>query len=88
MKNIYFVFIISATFCSLIFSSCTPSEKYLKTKIRSTGHDNNYVRVLIKKETGPFKISSSTGIKVVDKKSGKIIYENRNGSLTFYPEKN
>lgn len=87
MKKLYFFLFITIFTSLLLFTSCTPSEKYLKTRIRSTGKDNNYVRVLIKKETGSFKISSSSGVKVIDKKSGKIVYENEKGSLVFYPEK-
>jgi len=87
MKNIYYILFLISTVSFLFFTSCTPSEKYLKTKIRSTGQDNNYVRVLIKIESGAFKITSSSGAKVIEKKSGKIIYETANGGLTFYPEK-
>jgi stage II sporulation protein D len=87
MKKIYLILLSLAALSLIFFTSCTPSEKYLRTKIRSTGLDNNYVRVLIKKESGSFKISSSSGIKVVDKKTGKIVYESQKGNLTFYPEK-
>lgn len=86
MRVLYF-FLLPVISLALLFSSCTPSEKYLKTKIRSTGKDNNYVRVLIKKETADFKISSSAGLKVIDKKTGKIIYESKNTELLFTPEK-
>jgi len=55
--------------------------------MRSTGKDNNYVRILIKKESRPFRITSSSGIKIVDKKSGNLIYETQKGKLLFYPEK-
>lgn len=87
MKKKYSILFLITAVAFLYFTSCTPSEKYLKSKIKSTGQDNNYVRVLIKKETGPFKISSSSGIKVIDKKSDKIVYESLKGTLSFYPEK-
>ncbi len=87
MKNLYFILFIITSFYLAFFTSCTPSEKYLRTKMRSTGQDNNYVRVLIKKETDSFKVSSPSDIKVVDKNSGKIVYEIQKGSLTFHPDK-
>ncbi len=87
MRKIISFIISSGAVFILLLTSCTPSEKFVRTKLRSTGKDNNYVRVLIRKENSPFKISSSSGIKVLDKKSGSIIYESNKGSLIFYPEK-
>jgi len=81
-KLLIFTAVISA-----LFFSCTPSEKYLKTKMMTGGSDKNYVRVLLKKESGMFKISSSGGVRVTDKKSGKVVYESNKGGLVFYPEK-
>jgi len=86
MKNTYIIILI-ITIAYLFLTSCTPSEKYLKNKMMSTGKDNNYVRVLIKKESDIFRITSTSSIKVIDKQSSKIIYESPNGNLNFYPEK-
>ena len=78
------LFFVAAGF---FFASCTPSEKYLKTKLASTGNEKNFIRVLIKIEDKPFKISSQEGLRVVDQSNGKIVHEAQKGILLFYPEK-
>lgn len=87
MKKLFSFLLLSVTVLTLLLTSCTPSEKFVRTKLRSTGKDNSYVRVLIRKENSNFKISSTSGLKVLDKKSGSLIYESNKGSLVFYPEK-
>lgn len=72
---------------AIVFNSCTPSEKYLRTKSSAISSATNYVRVLIKVENQNFKIKSESGLRVIDKKNSRIVYESKNGGLNFYPEK-
>jgi stage II sporulation protein D len=71
----------------IILSSCTPSPKYLREKQGKLGYDTNYISVLIAAENKKFKVLSKGGLKIIDKKSSRIIYETRKGGLIFYPEK-
>ncbi|HNX25541.1 MAG TPA: SpoIID/LytB domain-containing protein [Spirochaetota bacterium] len=71
----------------IVLTSCTPSEKYLRTKNAEMSSGTNYVRVLIKVETDNFKINSDSGLKVIDTKNSRVIFESKSGGLNFYPEK-
>jgi len=86
MKRITVIFTMLFLIGITLFS-CTPSEKYLRTKSEGMSSGTNYVRVLIKIETDNFKINSDSGLRVIDKKNSKIIFESKNGGLNFYPEK-
>lgn len=79
-----FILLISA---GVILTSCTPSEKYLRSKNAVVSASANYVRVLVKVENNSFKISSDSGIKVIDKKDLRTVYESKNAGLNFYPDK-
>lgn len=70
-----------------MLTSCTPSEKYLRTKNAGISTGTNYVRVLVKIDNNNFKISSESGLRVIDKKDSRIIFESKTGGLNFYPEK-
>ena len=78
---------ISVPLAVLIFYSCTPSEKYLRSKSAEISTGSNYVRVLIGIENDSFKINSDSGLRVIDKKDSRIIYETKNRGLSFYPAK-
>ncbi len=79
----FIVFLLSG----ILLISCTPSEKYLRSKNRGMSTGTNYIKVLIKTENNSFKINSDSGVRVIDTKSSRIIYESKNGGLNFYPEK-
>lgn len=82
-----FVVSLEIGFIILFFITCTPSEKFLRTKSSLNNQGVNQVRVLIKVLSGSFKISSESGVRVVDKETSKILYKTGNGGLVFHPEK-
>lgn len=85
--RIFINILISICAAGLVFSSCTPSPKYLKKKQANISYDINYINVLVSTESKKFKIVSKGGLKVIDKKSNNVVYETRKGGLIFYPEK-
>ncbi len=72
---------------AILFFSCTPSEKYLRNKNMNISSGAVYVKVLVKIENNSFKIKSDSGIRVIDKKDSRIVYESKSAELNFYPEK-
>jgi len=86
MKQTGKIFIALMSFV-IFFISCTPSEKYLRSKNSISLTGNNYVRVLVKIENNSFRINSDSGIRVIDKKNSKVIYESKSAGLNFYPDK-
>jgi len=82
-----FKFSIFVFLSAIIFFSCTPSEKYLRTKNINISSNTVYVKILVKIENNSFKIKSDSGIRVIDKKDSRIVYESKNAGLNFYPEK-
>ena len=86
MKRIgtFLIILLSA---GLMLTSCTPSEKYLRTKSSVISTSTNYIRVLIKVENNSFKINADGAIRVIDKKDFRTVYESKNTGLNFYPEK-
>jgi stage II sporulation protein D len=86
MKRSGFILIVLIA-AGMIMTSCTPSEKYLRTKNAQMAAGTNYVRVLIKIESESFKINSESGLRVIDKNNSKIIFESKKGGLNFYPDK-
>ena len=65
--------------------ACTPSRKLLLDKKLRDSFDQKYVRILLFKTDQKVKISSSSRIKVVEKDSGKIIYDLLEGNFVIYP---
>ena len=86
LKRSIVVFIVLLS-VEILLSSCTPSAKYLRSKNRETLTGSDYVRVLIKIEKENFTINSDSGLRVINKKDSRIIYESKNSGLNFYPEK-
>lgn len=86
MKRI-FLFILIIISIEILLSSCTPSEKYLRSKNREISSGTNYVRVLVKVEKDTFTISSDSGLRVINKKDSHVIYESKSSGLSFYPDK-
>jgi len=82
--SIYFAIVFSA---GLLFTTCTPSEKYLRNKNSEISSGTNYVKILIRTENNNFKISSDSDLRVIDKKDSRVIYESKKGGLNFYPDK-
>jgi len=80
-------FLILLSAAAMMFSSCTPSEKYLRSKNSKITSGINYVRVLIKVENNGFKINSDSGLRVFNKNGARLIYESKKNGLSFYPEK-
>jgi len=76
-----------AVLSAFIFFSCTPSEKYLRSKNSVITSGAAYIKVLVKIENNSFKIRSDSGIRVIDKKDSRVIYESKNAGLNFYPVK-
>lgn len=85
MKLQRLLFILAIT--SVILSSCTPSDRYLRSKSSVISSGSNYVRVLVKIETRGFKIQSDSGLRVIDKKGSRLLYESRRNGLSFSPDK-
>jgi stage II sporulation protein D len=71
---------------SILFS-CTPSEKYLRTKNMTVPAASAYIKVLVKIGDEPFKIRSDSGLRVIDKKDFRVIHESKSAGLNFYPSK-
>lgn len=71
----------------VFFASCTPSEKYLRSKSAGMAGSANYVRVLVGIVSESFKLSSDSGLRVIDKNNSKTVFESKNGGLNFYPDK-
>ncbi len=70
-----------------IFFSCTPSEKFLRSKSMNVPASAAYIKVLVKVENDSFKIRSDSGLRVIDKKNSRIVHESKNSGLNFYPSK-
>ncbi len=83
-QNIVLLILLSL---EILVSSCTPSEKYLRSKNREISSGTNYVRVLIKVEKDTFTINADSGLRVINKKDSRVIYESKSAGLSFYPEK-
>lgn len=86
MKNFFTAYIL-ILFSGLLLFSCTPSEKYLRSKNLKISSSSDYVRVLIKIENNNFKINSESGLRVIDKNDSRVVFETKSGGLNFYPEK-
>ncbi len=69
-----------------IFISCTPSREYLIKKMKKSGTDNSFIRVLLLK-TGIAKLDSQSGFRITDKKSGRILYDSEKKNLVIIPGK-
>lgn len=70
-----------------MFFSCTPSEKYLRSKNMNITSGAAYIKVLVKIENASFRIKSDSGLRVIDKKDSRVVYESKSAGLNFYPEK-
>lgn len=79
--------LITVFFLSLMFFSCTPSEKYLRSKNMNITSGAAYIKVLVKIENDSFRIKSDSGLRVIDKKDSRIVYESKSAGLNFYPAK-
>ena len=79
--------IIPIIFLSIILSSCAPTEKFLLRQKYKNSVVNSYVRVLLLITNDTIAISSKSKIKIADKKSGNVLYENAGVKLNFYPAK-
>jgi stage II sporulation protein D len=71
----------------LILNACTPSEKYLRSKNLKPQDSTNHVRILVAIKDKNFKLSSETGLRVLDKNDSRIIYESKKTGLNFDPLK-
>jgi stage II sporulation protein D len=74
----------------LILNACTPSEKYLINKnLKSQDSKDNKidVKILIGIKDKNFKVSSETGLRVIDTNDSNIIYESNKSGLNFEPVK-
>lgn len=86
MRRIFKIILLTITSGSLFFS-CTPSEKYLRSKSMNIPESAAYVKVLVKIENESFKIRSDSRLRVYDKKNLSIVHESKNSGLNFYPSK-
>ena len=86
IKAIYKITII-VSIIGLILNACTPSEQYLREKNIKLQSGTNYVKILIGIKDKSFKVSSDTGLKVINKKDSKVIYESKKSGLNFDPVK-
>ncbi len=88
MRSLRYLYLFILSYLTgLLLFSCTPSEQYLRTKSASLHTGVNQVRVLLKIESGSFRISSESGIRVIDKTKSMMIYQSGSGGLVFRPEK-
>ena len=71
----------------ILVSSCTPSREYLIRNQRQISSMSQEVRVLITKTSDNIIVSSSSKIRISDKKTGKITYNDSGNKIIFRPEK-
>ncbi len=84
MKKLLYLIVLSI-FTVLI--SCTPSKKFLIKKNLKDSSGVKYVRVLILKTDKKITIKSKSRLRVIKRKTGKVIFDSRRVKLTFVPEK-
>ncbi|HQO04226.1 MAG TPA: SpoIID/LytB domain-containing protein [Spirochaetota bacterium] len=71
----------------ILVSSCTPSREYLIRNQHQISSMSQEVRVLITKTSDNIIVSSSSKIRISDKKTGKITYNDSGNKIIFRPEK-
>jgi stage II sporulation protein D len=69
-----------------IFLTCTPSTKYLLEKHKSFGIDRTNIRILLKKSDARVSISSESRMKIVESKTGSVLYDGKGKEMYFMPE--
>ncbi|HPQ53793.1 MAG TPA: SpoIID/LytB domain-containing protein [Spirochaetota bacterium] len=80
IRNVVLVAIIALV-------SCTPSREFLIRNQHQLSSESQEVRVLIKKTSDNIVISSASKIRISDKKTGRITYNNSGKKIIFRTER-
>lgn len=80
-------FFIILTAGTLVFTGCTPSQKYLEKHGQSVVDNSARIKVNILKTAYPVSIAAKSKIRVMDLRTRKVLMSGQNKKLTFVPDK-